>query len=66
MEVVKVRSKIKIREDLCFLQGLIESIRFPLVNTDGGHNAGYYDLIDLIAERFDQLKKEINEVMDEK
>jgi hypothetical protein len=51
---------LKLRQDMVFLLGQIEAIRFPLMWHSGQEaiNQAYYDLLDSIREQFVRIMKQ--------
>jgi len=45
----------ELRDKMHRIQGMLEAIRFPII--DG--NTAYYDLIDSIAEQYENVLKEV-------
>jgi len=54
------KDNLKLRDDMIFLLGQMESIRFPLIWRAGEDNLNqaYYDLLDSIREQYVKILKQ--------
>lgn len=57
-----MKSKIQIRDDLNFLHGQMEALKYPFLWKGEVESQAYYDLIDSVVGQFEKIKEDVLEV----